>query len=277
MTLSSIREALRLLFANEDELRGHPDQARSSVPTASTPSVFLAQTPTDVRDDLIEVEMEVRSPGESAFFTRKVLLQQRKPVPHKKPPSKKPWEPGCWNCGELDHFAADCVRPKRVPVKGAPVAAVNHPRRSFDPSSFQLLKPADKTPIADTPPLTVWNLPLAISRAPVAVLDSACSANVAGELWMDAYISLIPEDAKALVVKTACRVDFAFGRDVRHSFYRVTVPEWHDGTLHMLVAAIIAEPPDEQHPLPFLLSRAWQKEKGIVIDHATDGDGFTSD
>ena len=70
--------------------------------------------------DLIEVEMDVRLPGEEAYFTRKVLLRQRRPRPastlrafRNKTSSKKAWEPGCWNCGDVSHGRSYCPHPPK--------------------------------------------------------------------------------------------------------------------------------------------------------------------
>ena len=92
LSLSAVREALRLLFATEDEQRAGSNSGGTRAPATSV----LATRQVALESDLVEVEMEVRFPGETAFFTRKVLLQQRKPG-IKKPLTKKPWEPGCWN------------------------------------------------------------------------------------------------------------------------------------------------------------------------------------
>ena len=112
-------------------------------------------------------------------------------------------------------------------------------------------------------------MPVTLSKAPIAVLDSACSANVSGSIWIQDYLARLTDAERSqFVTRTEKPTSFAFGRDIRISGYQLTLPEWSEGCLKLLSTAVIDEnPADDQ--LPLLLSRPWQKARGLIIDHTT--------
>jgi hypothetical protein len=257
MSLVSIRNALRLLFAAEDDRR---NVATQPVPTSQ---VLCASND----DSLIAVEMDVRFPGEEVFFTRKILLQRRDtgkpglgaapPRHHLRGPPKKAWEPGCWNCGDLTHFRSSCPHPL-VP---RPKVPVNQPGR-YDVCSANIA--------VDHIPVWVSTIGAPFSDCGLGILDSACSANVAGSIWLKAYVAALPADAQHLVSSKPCSHSFAFGRDVRVASAHYTLPEWSNGIQRHVTVAVIEEQPCERRPIPLLLSRRWQQENGLVVDHRHD-------
>ena len=167
----------------------------------------------------------------------------------------------------MNHFRSSCPHPI---VPRAPAKPVNQPGRyvvslDFDDSIHHV---------------PVWVSTLASSRCQdspgkflsegFGILDSACSATVAGSIWIKSYIAALPADSRNLVTSRPIRHSFAFGRDIRVATSSVSIPEWSLGRLQHLTVAVLDELPSDPYHIPLLLSRRWQQDNGLVIDHCRD-------
>ena len=266
-SLDSVRQSLRLLFS-ADDAAALARAATFSIPiprqtvnTANHHPLSNSSGSSDWRSAVEEVEVELRIPGEEVYVTRTVFIPKGLTKVAANGRRRPRWEPGCWNCGALDHFKQACPKPA---VPGGHRGPVN--------GKVQY-------PVVDVVvPLPAWvcTHPFVPSHGvvPVGILDSACTSSVCGTTWLSWFETFLPEPGQ--LARVPQRVAFAFGRDVRTSNFYVNLPVWIQDTFHSLKVAVIpddaasSERVLEPTKLPLLLSRDCHKTLRLVVDHVHD-------
>ena len=98
-----------------------------------------------------------------------------------------------------------------------------------------------------------------------AVVDTACSRTVAGEIWFNNYLNELNESLMDKVTITQSHVSFRFGDGRKvHSFISARIPIMIANTSCQVQVEIVKE------NIPLLLSKDSLKKAGTVLDMIND-------
>ena len=150
----------------------------------------------------------------------------------------------CSNCESVNHWYRDC------PDKKATSESKGYDSKSVD--------------IAETEEegyIVLFNQQKPINQSPLAILDTACTANVCGEEWLDAYLPLLSEEDSKLVCRTKSATKFVFGGgDRRTALYAIKIPVQVNKTRCFIKTDVIPG------PLPLLISKRAMQCMDAVLD-----------
>ena len=141
--VDAVRQSLCLLFSADDLAMAASNRAatfstpipRQSVDVTHQYPLAASNSSSDWRGAVDEVEVELRLPGEEVFVTRSVFIPKGVTKVTANGKRRAHWEPGCWNCGSLDHFKHACPKPIVQGAHRHGAAPVN--AKLQYPSSFQ--------------------------------------------------------------------------------------------------------------------------------------------
>ena len=166
----------------------------------------------------------------------------------------------CFGCGSINHLRNMCPNPNKMySVRYTKDEKAENTDDSVSENflgndHIVLFTGYNKSKISE----------LSVEAAGGAILDSACSSNVAGLHWYDNFLSLINAREKD-IIKSKSSKHFRFGDGPPiESVFQVKLPAEYGGKRVMMDVDIV------KADIPFLLSKNEMKKQNMILDLTND-------
>ena len=242
LTFEKIEKALRRVFGSNQSISdSNFDELVPSQPSSST-----------------SIKTE-------AFMSNRYSKFQKRKTTDSKPYKKNPIDRSgnitkCRNCESVHHYVADFP----VPFENKRQKATESHFVSSEKNGPKSCEDSDVQESLISIALLVGGVLLQQSRN-CAILDTACTGTVCGQLWWEVFYESIPENLKKMVKYENSETKIMFGNmESQKAIMKITFPARIGSKLCTITSDVVLS------ELPFFLSKQAMKKAGMKLNLSED-------